>query len=205
MQNQQTKKPGRPKGSSTAGARSITDAELKRLLAVAKAHSLKDWAYVSFCVGTGARVAEPLMLTIGDVWVGGKVVGSVALDKNKTKSRRSRRLVISKTAQKALGEYLSHELAKGASMQRPLFVGRQNKAQSANYTTQRINQLFREAAIEGGSSHSLRKTFAQTLMQNGVALPHIQKLLGHKHLTQVQAYVSSSDVDLENAVATLHF
>ena len=198
-------KRGRPKGSSNGGARALTKPELSRLLAVARSKSLRDYALIAFMVGTGARVSEPLTLSIGDVWVGGKVVDDVALDLHQTKSRKSRRLVLSKSAQKALKEYISAELEKGADVNRPLFTGHGAKRLNANYATQKIARLMSEAAIAGASSHSLRKTFAQSLLENCVSLVHIQKLLGHSSLSITQQYLSSTDSDLRKAVATLNF
>ena len=197
-----SKRVGRPVGSSSGGARSLTDAEVVRLLKVARAGSLRDYAYLAFLLGTGARVSEPLMLKVSDVAPDGTVLESVALDKNQTKNGKSRRLWLSQTAAKAMKAYLA---AEDADLNRPLFIGRAGKPLNSNYATQLIGKLMVEAGIPDASSHSCRKTFATKLVENGIALPHIQKLLGHSSLATTQKYLTSTDADLSRAVGTLSF
>ncbi len=200
------KKPGRPKGTSTGGAVAFTDAEVSRLKKVSRAISHRDFAYVCFLLGTGARVAEPLQLTIGDcIDAGGKVLACIPLDKHQTKSRESRHLWLSNSAQKALQAFVEAELLAGAEKKRPLFVGRLNKPLNANWAAQRIGFLIKEAGIKGKSSHSARKYFAQSLLENGTDLVHIQKLLGHASLATTQKYLRSTDKQLANAVGLLKF
>lgn len=197
------KKAGRPVGSSTGGARALTDAEVKRLVAVAKGIGVRAYALVCFLLGTGCRVSEPLHLTLGQAAPNGKVQGSIALDKHKTKSGKSRRVFLSEDAQKALQKLVDVRLASGATEDQFVFVGRSGKALTANYVTTHVKKLMSEAGIADASSHSCRKTFATRLVNAGVAVSHIQKLMGHANLQNTMLYFSSTDTDLEKAVNVL--
>ncbi len=53
------------------------------------------------------------------------------------------------------------------------------------------------------TAHSLRHTYATLILQHGANTPHIQKLLGHKHLNTTQRYLHLSTTDIQ-AAANLH-
>ena len=42
------------------------------------------------------------------------------------------------------------------------------------------------------SPHVLRHTFAVTVVQKGISLPALQRLLGHDHLTTTEIYLNLS-------------
>ena len=214
-------KPGRPTGTSTGGARPLTSAEIKRLKAVSKAgvRGDRNHAFVSFLLGTGARVSEPLQLTVADIAPEGRVLACVALDKHQTKSRRSRKLHLSKTAQRELQAYLDKHLDLDATeaeaaasysigalaLSSPLFPSCKGKEMNSNYASQLVLNLLAAASIHNASAHSFRATFATELVKNAVGLSHIQHLLGHKSLQTTQRYLTSTDADLSQAVASLAF
>ena len=198
-------RPGRPTGTSTGPARSLTDVEVARFLKVARAderNGLRNWAYVSLLVGSGMRVAEPLSLSVGHVTdAQGRVLDSFVLDRNATKSRRSRSVHLTTRAQKSLQTYLE---PRRAARDEPLFPGRRRRASmNACYAVQLVASLFEEAAIPNATSHCLRKTFATSLLEKGINLRVIQELLGHSSLTTTQRYLLTTSVDLSKAVATL--
>lgn len=60
-----------------------------------------------------------------------------------------------------------------------------------------VTNLYRDAGIRGGSSHSGRRTMASRLIQQGAAVETVQLLLGHAEL-----YVSESDVIFANKFQT---
>jgi integrase/recombinase XerD len=71
-----------------------------------------------------------------------------------------------------------------------------------NYATTLVKQLFRDAGIVG-TSHSLRRTAASKLQENGVGVRHIQEVLGHTSLTTTQVYLDKNPAHVQNAVQTL--
>jgi integrase len=68
-----------------------------------------------------------------------------------------------------------------------------------------ISHLFKRAVIASGLNtklhfHSLRHTFATWLVQNGVGIYEVQKLMGHTSITVTQVYSHLSGRELHNAV-----
>jgi site-specific recombinase XerD len=73
-----------------------------------------------------------------------------------------------------------------------LFNGRTNKREfKIQYSKGSILQLVKKN-IGNYRFHDLRHSFAMRLLQNGVPLNHIQKLLGHEHLKTTQIYATAT-------------
>ena len=65
---------------------------------------------------------------------------------------------------------------------------------------QLFGQLYKQAGVDGASSHSGRRSFISKLAHNGVSPKVIMTLAGHKHLTTTQRYIDVSDEMLRQAV-----
>jgi integrase/recombinase XerD len=59
-------------------------------------------------------------------------------------------------------------------------------------------------AVDGGSSHSGRRTFATRLADRGVDLDYIKYLLGHKTKQQSLAYIESNTKRLRNILKGIY-
>jgi len=67
-----------------------------------------------------------------------------------------------------------------------------------------INRIADAAGLGGAvTPHTLRHTFAKSLIDEGVSLEKVAKLLGHNNLNTTRIYVTPSEQDLEEAVARL--
>lgn len=75
-----------------------------------------------------------------------------------------------------------------------------------------IRQAFRESGLNDGISdrkmtasfHSFRHTYASRLVQRGVDLYRVQKLMGHSTITMTERYAKLVDTNLEEAVKVLN-
>lgn len=56
------------------------------------------------------------------------------------------------------------------------------------FVSQKIKHYYRKAGITGANLHSLRKTFGSTLLQDGVDIFMVSKLLGHNSVQTTQKY-----------------
>ena len=65
-----------------------------------------------------------------------------------------------------------------------------------------VQELFKrlrcKTGIEGVHPHTLRHTFATELMQNGMHIYHVSRLMGHSSIQTTEIYLSTSDPHLEN-------
>ena len=69
---------------------------------------------------------------------------------------------------------------------------------------QRFLDARRRSGIEGRVTvHTLRHTFASRLVQSGVDLYKVSKLLGHTNIKTTQRYAHLADSDLEDAISVL--
>ena len=59
------------------------------------------------------------------------------------------------------------------------------------------------AGLEKVTPHTLRHTFARTLLATGVPLSDVADLLGHSSLDTTRVYTKASETDLVAAVARL--
>jgi len=75
------------------------------------------------------------------------------------------------------------------------------------YPAKRVQGVFetarRKASLKGLRLHDLRHTFATRLIQSGVDVFTVQKLLGHSTITMTMRYVHSFEPEMRNAVARL--
>lgn len=60
--------------------------------------------------------------------------------------------------------------------------------------------LLTDAKVTGLRWHDLRHTFATRLVMKGVALPVVQKLMGHASITTTARYLHSTDADARAAI-----
>ena len=132
--------------------------------------------------------------------------GSVCFRNHSTKSKRSRTVAVSKQAVRHLQEYLdSLPVRPGPS--EPLFPSQTHPRNPMSDTNaiMTLKRMFADAGVEHASSHSLRRTHANTLRRNGVDLKVIQEQLGHSSLAVTERYFSVDPIEAQRAVEHLRF
>jgi integrase/recombinase XerD len=191
-------KAGRPKGTGTGKARELTPEEIERLTAATT--NPRDRALLWLCIGGGLRVGESCSLTVGRFGSD----GSVLIEKSLAKSGRSRRCYV---APRAL-EYVRAYLATRSDLHpaAPLFPSRSGGGcMTANWGVRLVARLFEAAGIQGATSHSLRRTHANTLNRSGTNILVIQGQLGHRRLNTTAEYLSVSETERSRALSGVHF
>lgn len=190
---------GRPANKSGGQAPAITPVEVKRLLAVCRADpkfGLRNACLVSICL-SGARVSEPLVLTVGAVSNGvGGIHQSFVLPASNSKNRKPRRIYLSGTAQRLLGEYLQQLGASRLDPETLLFPI------AKNYATRLVNSLMKDAGISS-TSHGLRRGAATELCERGVSIRTLQEVLGHTNISSTNYYLQASGANVAKAMGVL--
>ncbi len=73
-----------------------------------------------------------------------------------------------------------------------------------DYLYKRLKKYFNEAGIPDGTTHALRRTFGSKLVQSGVDIYIVSKLLGHSSIKVTEVhYIHLLDDNLKNGVSTL--
>lgn len=92
----------------------------------------------------------------------------------------------------------------GAATKGPVFPNAKNKRLSTRAIQVMCEKLGREAGLSKKlKPHSLRHTYATTLLQRGATIREVQELLGHSSITVTSLYCGVSPEHLKGAVERL--
>ncbi|MBE0571120.1 MAG: site-specific integrase [Ignavibacteriaceae bacterium] len=172
----------------------LSDEEYKKLLAVTEDDDLKD--LITFAINTGLRQMELVMLEWNQIDFNS---GILILDNQLsiTKSKKVRNVPLNKSAFEIL------EKRKVNSQSARVFTYK-GAGIKADFISKKFKKLVVNAEINGDFNfHSLRHTFASWLVQKGVSIYEVSKLLGHADIKTTQIYAHLRSDDLRNAVERL--
>lgn len=147
-------------------------------------------------VSTGGRISELLSLQIGDIYQNGKPVTDLLFDKNIVKGGEvSRAVPVNVDGREAIEALIDwhREKYKTIAPTRPLFPSR-NKRGSVAMNRQTAHDMLKKAFQAAGlngklATHSLRKSFAQRVYEEGGDIYLVQELLGHRNVSTTQKYI----------------
>jgi integrase/recombinase XerD len=184
-----------------AQAKTFTEKELKRVLAyiAIHKHAVRNRAMVLLTHWAGLRVGEVAALRIGDVMAeDGAIKPEVRLLPEQTKGRHARTIFIGERLRKELGAYVT--TLTNPVLGNPLFYTQKRQGFSANTLCQYFHKLYRDAGVEGASSHSGRRSFITNLASKGVGVRVLMSLAGHRSMATTQLYIDVNDAMKRAAV-----
>ncbi len=180
----------------------LTEPEYKRLLKAVKNNATKyfkqrDVAIVNILLGMGLRLSELVELNIGDVNFDDRTI------KATRKGNQERILPANKEVMMSIQRYL--KTRKNRETQHPLFLSKRNQRIDNASVWRVVKKYLKQAGIEKEklSPHTLRHTFATTLLKQGENLLTIKKLLSHRNLRTTERYLHINDQDLRSAVGKI--
>ena len=195
----------RPTGTG-GRAKELSKLEIQRVdqMLIGTTHEHRNRCLLYLCLGGGFRISEAVGLKVRDV-SNGSIRPQVVLKKHSTKSKRSRTVFLSRQAQQQLKAYLA--TMTDAAPDAPLFPTQKKprESMSPNVAVQTLKKMFLRAGIDDASSHSLRRTHANSLRRNGVDLKIIKEQLGHSSLQVTDRYFEVDPVEASKAVEGLRF
>jgi integrase/recombinase XerD len=126
----------------------------------------------------------------------------------KAKGRKQRVVPLGKSASQYLREYLEKirpYYAKKNPKERRLFINHSGLAM----TPEAIRQILRKHRIDAGikksvSPHTLRRTCATHLIQQGADIRYVQELLGHSRLSTTHIYTKVMPREVKEMHDTYH-
>lgn len=166
----------------------LTKDEIRKMLEATK--NLKHKLLMEIMYASGLRVSEVVKLKIPDIDLEEGIIRV-----NLGKGKKDRQTILSKRAIEDLKKFL--EIRRNDNQY--LFTGAQNKSHLSTRSAQKIVlQAAKLADIKKEvSCHSLRHSFATHLLEKGVDIRYIQKLLGHRRLETTQIYTQVSTQKLK--------
>lgn len=166
---------------------------------VPNANLMQEIALLEMLFSTGMRVSEVSATTIKQVDLERQVISV------RGKGNREREIpIVCGEFQDALQRQLAWRFLNSAEGDAPLFVNRRGILLS----DQSIRAILRKHATNIGSKritpHMLRHTIATLLLEDGVDLRHIQRLLGHSSITTTTIYVHVSERSQRRVLSQKH-
>ena len=173
----------------------LTISQLQHLIGTIKDQWITP--IILFAAMTGARLGEILNLTWDRVDMTSRTALIESSISYQVKCGKIRAIPLNETAYAVLAS-LPHR-------QGLVFRGKRGGHANANH----VSGKFREAARKAGLDkrlhfHSLRHTFASLLVQNGVSLYQVQKLLGHSSARVTEVYAHLQNPLLHDVVNTIN-
>ncbi len=161
--------------------------EIARILETTR--NLKHRALLMTAYGGGLRVSEVVRLQPGDIHS-----QRMLIRVNQGKGRKDRYTLLSQRLLEELRTYW-----RAYRPQPWLFPGRdKSRPLPVNSAKKIFTAVKQRAGIQHGHGiHSLRHSFATHLMEAGVALPVIQRLMGHGSLSTIAKYLDGLAALLE--------
>ena len=145
----------------------------------------KHRAMIAMMYGSGLRVSEVVSLKVGDINLERKRIRV-----RQSKNLKDRYVILSPL----LKEYLQL-LTENRAPREFLFLTQSNK----KYSTRTLQAIFKRALAASGisleaSCHTLRHSFATSLLENGTAIRVIQAQLGHTNIKTTMLYTQITSV-----------
>jgi len=165
----------------------LSKSQIKEM--IEKTDNIKHKLIIELLYSTGMRLSEILNLEVNDI-----NFEDLTVRIRQGKGCKDRITIISKnTAEKIKNLFVSGRI----------FNGRHGK-----YSSMSVQMVIKKAAKHAGinskvSPHVLRHSFATHLLEQGVDIRYIQKLLGHERLETTQIYTHVSNSNLKNIKSPL--
>jgi integrase/recombinase XerD len=180
--------------------------EMKKLLSqpnLSLRTQIRDRALMEVLYSTGIRLNELLSLEVYHVDLRDRV-----LFIRRGKGKKQRVVPLGKTAATYLREYMEKVRpyhARKNPKERRLFLNHSALPLSPEAVRQAMRQYRKEAGIKKPvSPHTLRRTCATHLLQQGADLRYIQKLLGHSSLKVTKDYTRVMPVEVKQTHNKTH-
>jgi site-specific recombinase XerD len=166
--------------------RDAQDADLERLFAVIT--SQRDRAIFLLMLRCGLRVSEVRDLSLGDLYLQ-PTPGNLPRLWVHGKNNSQRVVYLSSQALIAVQNWLA---IRPVAEEQAVFLSRLGRRVSVRNIQDRLTHYCHQAQVRI-SCHQLRHTFGRHLVEAGMPVTSIQRLLGHKRLRTTQVYIHISD------------
>jgi integrase len=174
----------------------FAEAEILNLLKSIEEHWLKE--IVIFAMNTGVRIGELINLEWSDIDFGKRVIQISQKDDFTTKSKRERLIPMNNE----VFELLTGFKRNGSYV----FPTAEGLRRGQGFISKRFKRHVRKIGMdERFTFHSLRHTFASHLVQKGVSLYIVSKLLGHSNLKTTEVYAHLAPETFQEVVNLLSF
>jgi integrase/recombinase XerD len=165
--------------------RDVSDAVVEQLLAVVD-HP-RDRAMLALMIGAGLRVGEIVGLAHDDL----QPSDQTGLARLRVRGKGDKDRIVWLTAE-TVAQLERWRQVRPESDSPVLFLNRHGRGLSVAGVQYRLKQYCQQAGVQL-SCHQLRHTFARRLVEHGMPVDSLAKLLGHADLQTTQRYIDGAD------------
>lgn len=195
-----------------AQAKVLNEKEIRKVLLyiAAHKHSARNRAMFLLTTNCGLRVKEVSQLRLSNILTSeGKIREEFFLSAEQTKGSKGRTIYLSKKMQEELHNYLSIRFKLDdllavtyTDTSRALFPSQQNNNRGFSPSTlaQHFHYLYKNAKVDGASSHSGRRGFITNLANKGVSVRLLMELVGHSSMSVTQKYMETNPTQLRASI-----
>ena len=158
---------------------------------------IRDRCILLLLYHTGLRAGELAGLLLSDIVLGERS-GQVMVRRGK--GNKNRRVPLNADARAAIRDYLQ---VRPYCERQNFLIGQRGEPLSAHAIYDVVVKYGRLAGIDEVTPHTLRHTFARTLLASGTSINDVADLLGHSSLDTTRIYTKASEADLAAVVAHL--
>jgi integrase/recombinase XerD len=180
-------------------------AEIDQMLATidrSKPEGERNYAIIETMFSCGLRVSETVNLCISDISFKEEYV------KVTGKGNKERLVPISSMAIQAINNYIKHvrvHIAAESGHHDIVFLNKRGKRLSRVMVFYIIKQAAAEAGIHKNiSPHTMRHSFATSLVEAGADLRAVQQMLGHESITTTEIYTHIDRSYLKDLITQYH-
>ena len=199
------------RAGKTGLAAVLTDEQLqivlKTILGSGHTHASRNYLIIVLSHLCGLRSQELASLKVIDVWIGGKVVDTLRLIGNHPKGNKHRDIpLMHPKVVSAIEQHISNQSrvrSRFVEPSGPLFKSQKGRFFSPNSMVHLIKRIYDDAGFRNASSHSGRRKFATTLIEQGADINCVKLLMGHSSIQTTARYFSTSPKRLANLMSNL--
>ncbi len=191
-------------------ARVLNDRELNRVINLVRQqpHAKRNIALLYFSFGLGLRAKEMAALKLRHVLdEDGYILEEINLTGSMTKGNKQRHVYLtSSKVVAAVCDFIDERKEKEGSLfnrEAALFKSQKGSSFSPNTLQQLFHRMFKDAKLQGASSHSGRRTFATTLIEKGVDIKAVSTLMGHSCVSMTAQYVYNNPIRLKQICSNI--
>lgn len=165
--------------------RVLSEMEYRALRDVSRV-DIRLYSIVEVLLQTGIRIGELAGLSLEDIRTSkdGRIN---YLYVKAAGSHTSRKVPINKSGKKALDDYIA---VRPETEDDTVFVTKNGRPLLVRNIRTAIDKAFEKAGIKNAKVNDLRNTFIAHHLANGVSLPTVSKLVGHKRLSTTEKYLN---------------
>ncbi len=180
---------------------------LKMVLGSGSTHATRNYLIIVLSHLCGLRSQELASLKVIDVWVGGKVIDALRLVGYNLKGKKQRDIPLTHPeVVSSIEQHISNQSqvrSRFVEPSGPLFRSQKGRFFSPNSMVHLIKQIYEDAGFRNASSHSGRKKFATTLIEQGADINCVKFLMGHSSIQTTARYGSPSPKRLANLMSSV--